>query len=67
VALAEQVSVPAENLLSPDVLRRLCWDWQPADDAVAAVDAFLRDSAARQWQRELTAPALARALATPAQ
>lgn len=63
--LAEQVSVPTENLLSPDIVRRLCWDWQPADDPAAAVDAFLRDSAARLWQRELTVPVLARALTTP--
>lgn len=63
-ALAQQVSVPVENLLSPETVRRLCWDWQPpADgDATAAVDAFLRDSTARQWQRELTVPVLGRAL-----
>jgi ribonuclease D len=67
VELAQQVSVPAENLLSPEIVRRLCWDWQPADDPVAAVDRFLADSSARPWQRELTVPALARALTTPAQ
>ncbi|VEG54149.1 3'-5' exonuclease [Mycolicibacterium aurum] len=62
VQLAQQVSVPVENLLAPEIVRRLCWDWQPVDDPAAAVDAFLADSAARQWQRELTVPALARAL-----
>ncbi len=67
VAIAQQISLPVENLLSPEIVRRLCWDWQPADDPVAAVDAFLRDSAARQWQRELTVSALARALTTPEQ
>ncbi|MGQ9350157.1 ribonuclease D [Mycolicibacterium gilvum] len=66
-ALAQQVSVPVENLLSPETVRRLCWDWQPpADgDATAAVEAFLRESTARQWQRELTVPALSRALSEP--
>lgn len=66
-ALSERVSVPAENLLSPEIVRRLCWDWQPVDGldaATAAVEAFLRGSAARQWQRELTVPVLAKALAT---
>lgn len=63
--LSQQVSVPAENILSPDIVRRLCWDWQPADDPTAAVDAFLRDTAARQWQRELTVPVLAKALTVP--
>ena len=68
-ALAQQVSVPMENLLSPDTVRRLCWDWQPVEGGeatAAAVDAFLRATTARQWQRDLTVPALARALATPA-
>ncbi|MDA2891290.1 ribonuclease D [Mycolicibacterium sp. BiH015] len=64
--LARQVSVPVENLLSPELVRRLCWDWQDTDDPEAAVDAFLRNSTARQWQRELAVPVLARALATPA-
>lgn len=60
--IAQQVSIPVENLLSPEIVRRLCWDWQPVVDPVAAVDAFLRDSAARQWQRELTVTGLAKAL-----
>ncbi|MFA7514086.1 MAG: ribonuclease D [Mycolicibacterium vanbaalenii] len=65
-ALADRVSVPVENLLSPEIVRRLCWDWKPVegvDATAAAVDAFLRDSAARRWQRELVVPALAKALA----
>ncbi|WP_396883157.1 HRDC domain-containing protein [Mycobacterium sp. SMC-4] len=61
--LAQQVSVPVENLLAPDVVRRLCWDWVPADDSEAAVEEFLQACSARQWQRELTVPVLARALA----
>src|SRR6476469_4469601 len=65
--LSERVSVPTENLVTPEVVRRLCWDWQPADDAQAAVEDFLRDAQARQWQRELVVPVLAAALsATPA-
>src|ERR1700722_11647866 len=26
--LSQQVSVPPENLVSPDLVRRLCWDWE---------------------------------------
>jgi ribonuclease D len=62
--VAQRVSVPTENLLSPDVVRRLCWDWQPVDDAAAAVENVLRDAGARPWQRELTAPVLAEALSS---
>jgi ribonuclease D len=64
-ALAEvsgRVTVPAENLLFPELLRRLCWDWTETGDTDAAVDAFLRDGGARPWQRSLVVPALARAL-----
>ncbi|KGI70809.1 ribonuclease D [Mycolicibacterium rufum] len=60
--LAQQVSVPAENLLSPDIVRRLCWDWVAVEDTAAAVEAFLAASTARQWQRELTVPVLTAAL-----
>ncbi|WP_299565563.1 ribonuclease D [uncultured Mycolicibacterium sp.] len=64
--LSERVSVPAENLLTPDTLRRLCWDWQPpADPAATAevIEAFLRGAGARSWQRRLVVPVLAAALA----
>ena len=66
-ALSQRVSVPTENLVSPEVVRRLCSDWQPVDDTAAAVDDFLRDAGVRPWQRELVVPVLTEALTTPAQ
>ncbi len=45
--LSQRVSVPAENLVTPDVVRRLCWDWQPVDDAATVIDDFLRDALVR--------------------
>ena len=63
--LAQRVSVPVENLLSPDTVRRLCWDWEAVEDTAAAVEKFLRDSTARQWQCELTVPVLTDALTAP--
>jgi len=57
--VSQQVGVPTENLISPDLVRRLCWDWEGAPDPVAAVDAFLRAGQARAWQRELVDPVLA--------
>ncbi len=60
--LAQRVSVPPENLLSPETVRRLCWDWTPVDDTATAVETFLAESSARQWQRELTVPVLTAAL-----
>lgn len=61
-ALSERVNVPAENLITPDVVRRLCWDWQPVEDTAAAVEAFLADAQVRPWQRDLVVPVLTAAL-----
>ena len=61
--LSQRVTVPTENLVSPDLVRRLCWDWAGADDVGTAIDKFLAAGQARGWQRELVVPALAAALA----
>lgn len=60
VALSEQVSVPTENLVTPDSVRRLCWDWAGGDTHV--IEEFLAGAGARAWQRELVVPVLAVAL-----
>ncbi|MSX08895.1 MAG: ribonuclease D, partial [Actinobacteria bacterium] len=64
--LSESVSVPVENLLMPDLLRRLVWDWQtPDDDGVdpgEMIDARLTEGGARPWQRSLVVPVLTKAL-----
>ena len=58
VQLSQRVSVPTENLLTPELVRRLCWDWQPVHDVATAIEEFLADAGARPWQRELTVPVL---------
>ncbi len=60
--LSERVSVPAENLITPEVVRRLCWDWRPVGDVATAVSEFLVEANVRPWQRELTVPVLTAAL-----
>ena len=65
--LSQQVQVPTENLVSPDLVRRMCWDWKDVDDDVGAVEAFLRNGGARPWQRELVVPVLAAALSPAAE
>jgi ribonuclease D len=64
--LSKRVTVPTENLLTPDTVRRLCWDWQPVPDPAPVVEAFLAEAGARAWQRELTVPVLAEALVAAA-
>lgn len=63
---AEERNLPQENLLTPDTVRRLCWE-PPAELSEAAVAEALRGLGAREWQIEQTAGLLAEALtATPA-
>jgi ribonuclease D len=64
-AVAEEHDLPVENVLSPDVVRRLAWS-PPAPADEEAVAAFLAEHGARAWQVELTARVLTRALALPA-
>lgn len=61
-ALADEHSLPAENLLQPDVVRRLAWrpPQQPSPQAVAA---DLAAHGARPWQVDLTALPISKALA----
>jgi ribonuclease D len=60
--LSEDLSIPTENLLTPDVVRRLCWD-PPTTASADSVTDVLRTSGARAWQIELTLPGLLAALA----
>ncbi|WP_103382176.1 HRDC domain-containing protein [Pseudonocardia dioxanivorans] len=60
--LAEKWSIPVENLLLPDLLRRLCWT-PPAD---GDVEGALAAGGARPWQITLTAPLLEKAVAAKA-
>ncbi|MGW5337865.1 HRDC domain-containing protein [Rhodococcus pyridinivorans] len=63
-ALSEEVAVPVENLVSPELVRRLCWDWDVSDgdDVEEYIDGRFAEGGARPWQRALTVPRLAKAL-----
>jgi ribonuclease D len=56
--VAEQQHMPLENLLSPEILRRLCWQ-PPAETTEAAYANRMLELGARPWQTVLTAPVLA--------
>lgn len=58
VSLAEELALPAENLIAPETVRRLAWE-PPADVSPAGVAAFLADADARPWQAGLVAPIVA--------
>jgi ribonuclease D len=59
--LSAKHSVPVENLLSPDLVRRLMWSPPEPADAAAVVEA-LRAGGARDWQIDLTRDLLTEAI-----
>lgn len=62
---AEKLSIPPENLISPELVRRLCWN--PPEGATMtlnkeAVAESLIAQGARQWQADIVGPLIAAAL-----
>ena len=53
-AVSEELSIPLENLLTPDYLRRLAWS-PPAPATVESIGSALADLGARAWQVDATA------------
>jgi ribonuclease D len=54
---ADRLTIPMENVLTPEHLRRICWD--PIDPSSReAIDRQLHDLGARSWQREIAVPLL---------
>jgi ribonuclease D len=62
--IGEQHTIPPENLLTPDTLRRLLWE-PPEDVSPVGVRARLSVLGARPWQVDLVADTLASILAEP--
>ena len=58
--ISESRGLPTENIVNPDLLRRLCWE-PPAEITTFSVDQALRAAGAREWQSALLADALATA------
>jgi len=64
VSLAEANDIPPENLISPDLVRRLAW--APPAPEVEQVAQLLHRGGARPWQVGIVAGPLAQALPVPA-
>ncbi len=62
-ALAERLNMPAENLITPDTVRRVCWE-PPAPATAESVAAALTAHGARAWQVEQVTPVLVAALSS---
>ena len=62
---AAAMDIPAENVLTPEHLRRLCW--QPMDAGSAtAIDQQLLDLGSRRWQRDVAVPLIVEAFSQAA-
>jgi ribonuclease D len=62
---AQELSIPLENLITPDYIRRLCWE--PPIGATETLDeGAVREKlaalGARQWQIDIVGPLIALAL-----
>lgn len=55
---ASELSMPTENLLTPELLRRVAWA-PPAEITAATIGEALADAGARPWQIEQTAQLIA--------
>lgn len=64
-AIAEEHHLPAENLITPDTVRRLAWE-PPQPITLASVTERLTGLGARAWQAGLVSGPLAAALSDPA-
>jgi ribonuclease D len=64
IELSQQLQIPSENLITPDYVKRICWQEPPSDmsDYESFVEGELTRLGARSWQVEqvvsLIAPAL---------
>ncbi|MDV9199872.1 ribonuclease D, partial [Streptomyces sp. Wh19] len=63
--LAERLHMPQENLITPDTVRRVCWE-PPKNLTPDSVETALAGYGARRWQIEQVAPLLVGALAQTA-
>lgn len=63
--LAERLNMPQENLITPDTVRRVCWE-PPKKLTPETVESALSGYGARHWQIEQVSPILLRALASEA-
>ncbi|EAR23734.1 ribonuclease [marine actinobacterium PHSC20C1] len=57
---SEEISIPIENLLTPDYLRRIAWT-PPTEISVESISDALRELGARQWQLDVSAQSIAQA------
>lgn len=64
-AEADRLSIPPENLISPELVRRMCWSPPEGSTSELKIDAVITnlvELGARQWQADIVGPIIAAAL-----
>lgn len=64
--ISEELSIPLENLLTPELLRQLAWE-PPESPTVEQIRSALERGGARPWQCDATAQAIATAFVEASQ
>lgn len=64
IELSTQIQIPTENLVTPELVRKICWQDPPASNSEYQdfVIEQLNKTGARPWQIELVTPAISAAL-----
>ena len=62
--VSTSMDIPVENLLTPETLRRICWE-PPPDTSEEGMAMALREAGAREWQISALVPVLVPALFPP--
>ena len=64
IELSTQIQIPTENLVTPELVRKICWQQPPASNSEYEnfVMSNLNTMGARPWQIELVTPAISAAL-----
>ena len=64
IELSKQIQIPTENLVTPELVKKICWQQPPTSDS--AYESFvikeLTQLGARQWQIEQVSPVIAATL-----
>ncbi len=62
VAAAAELNLPVENLMTPELIRRACWNLPQGEHELSEIQSLLQEWGARDWQIDAVAPILQAAL-----
>jgi ribonuclease D len=62
VAAAAELNLPVENLMTPELIRRACWNLPQGEHQLSEIQGLLQEWGARDWQIDVVAPILQAAL-----